>query len=667
MLRYAKANNERSEAIELIKFMDSIVKRNTWKIKSIGGESTLNTGKKRMFPDVFVYGDKARTQVLQGWEVKMPDVPITDSALIADAWRKADVLGVNSCVIWNFSHGVLYIKDADGWAKAREWNEAEHICTRTDVATHRSDWESVVSDVLEVINEYFISDRLRPSRIGEITTDTVMAEIIERNKAVTAEFVQEECVKNTAIASYVSHWWRSVEKEYRFDENNKFFAYAKFILTNWLNKITFAHLIKGSHNPASAIEEIREDTTPLGALNIFDEITASCDFFNVFEAVPCCELLPRPTWLDLTDYNAFLSENGLARIPQAALQSVLENSVTQFKRSISGIFATPQKLAEILVKAGIANLAAPAIDPCCGTGTIAKEILGAKESAIGIEAAFSSTFASDKFSFPLQIANIAMTRAAAMNLPSLLFRSNAFDLREGKEVEITDPQNGERTIYRLPKWGSVISNLPFVAFDQEGREESRRIEAVLRRVRAETGIRLSGRADLYQGMLLHLHGLLDDGASVAAITSNSWLGTLAGQGFFRALSWHYDVECVIGSGHGKWFDNADVVAVMVFMKKKSAIGPPPIGQYIHFGLINKPMSEITAEDTAKIVDSIKLKLELFPELLSFRTYDRRWINEFPRMNIAFNSLFYDIYWLSFPEIKEKLCPPSLICSMCSAE
>ena len=34
-------DNERSEAIELIKIMDVIVKRNTWKIKTVGGERTL--------------------------------------------------------------------------------------------------------------------------------------------------------------------------------------------------------------------------------------------------------------------------------------------------------------------------------------------------------------------------------------------------------------------------------------------------------------------------------------------------------------------------------------------------------------------------------------------------------------------------------------------------
>lgn len=92
MARFTKVNNERSEAIELIKLMDSIVKQNTWQIKSIGGESTLNTGRKRMFPDIFVYGDTSRTQILQGWEVKMPDVPITDAEFIYDAQRKTEEL-----------------------------------------------------------------------------------------------------------------------------------------------------------------------------------------------------------------------------------------------------------------------------------------------------------------------------------------------------------------------------------------------------------------------------------------------------------------------------------------------------------------------------------------------------------------------------------------------
>ncbi|MCL2827404.1 MAG: N-6 DNA methylase [Oscillospiraceae bacterium] len=654
MPRFSKVNNERSEAIELIKLMDSIVKRNTWQIKSIGGESTLNTGKERMFPDVFVCGDTARTQVLQGWEIKMPDVSITDSAFIADAQRKADVLGVNSCIIWNFAYGVLYVKNDEAWVKAREWDKTNHIRTRGDVVTYRADWETLISEILSEINGFFVSGELRPAKIGDIITDTVLTELIRRNKVITSEHIFAMSVKNTVIASHVSHWWRSVEKEYKFDGTDKFSVYAKFVLLNWINKLTFAHMIKGNHNPAVVVETVNEDMSPADALRVFEEITDKCDFFNIFEAVPYGELLPNAAWTDLTDYNAFLSENGLDQMPQTALQSVLENSVNQFKRSVAGVFTTPPKLAEILVKSGVIDLTAPTIDPCCGTGTIAKEILDVKEPAIGIEAAFATTYAADKFTFPLQVSNLAMTRATAMNLPSLLFRSNAFDLYENKEVEITDPQNGERKIYQLPKWGSIVSNLPFVAFDQEGREESKRIAATIERVYSEIGMSLSRRADLYQAILLYLYEGLADGASVAVVTSNSWLGTLAGQNFFKVLNHYYTVESIIANGNGKWFNNADVVTVMLFMKKKQTPQHAAANHKIHFGLIHKVLAEISDEDTAQIIDSIKLKAAIVPELLSFRQYTLEKIEKLLQMNIALNSFFYDIDWLS--DFREILCP-----------
>ena len=369
---------------------------------------------------------------------------------------------------------------------------------------------------------------------------------------------------------------------------------------------------------------------------LFGEISTRCDFFNIFETVPHSGILPATTWIDLTDYNGFLVENGLANIPQEALQSVLENCVNQFRRNVAGLFATPPKLARILVNAGIIDLTSPAIDPCCGTGTIVKEILAAKEIT-GIETAYASTYASDKFSFPLQVSNIAMTRANAMNLPSLLFRENAFNLHEGQVVPITDPRDGTRLQVILPRWGSLISNLPFVAFDQEGREETDHIRAALARVRTESGVALSGRADLYQALLLHLSGVLADNASVAVITSNSWLGTVAGQDFFRALNFYYKVKCIIASGERKWFDNADVVTLMLFLEKKPNPQAPVATHRVNFGLIHRALLEWTEDDMIQIIDSIRLQRAVAPDLLTFRNYSITQIHDLLGMNIALNS------------------------------
>lgn len=648
-----RVNNERSEAIELIKLMDGFAKKNTWQIKSVGGESTLNTGKKRMFPDVIIYGDNDRTRVLQGWEIKMPDVPITDEDFIKDAQRKADTFGVNSCVTWNFSDGVLYIKENDEWKVLESWRISK-IKTRADVSTYKAEWSAIIEKILREINNLFETGKLLPSEIGELTSN-IYSEIIERNKSLIAENLRTSGAKSTLISAGISIWWKTVEKEYAFDENDMYSAYAKYVLLNWLNKLTFANLIKSYHDPARTVESINVELSPSEALKLFDEITNKCDFYNIFSALDYAEYLPQQTWSDLTDYNALLIENNVSNLPQETLQMVLERSIDQFKRNATGLFATPTKLAKVLVGAGVTDLTKNTIDPCCGTGTIAKEILNAKIRATGnIEAAYKSTFASDKYSFPLQVSNISMMNANAIRLPALLFKKNAFELAPGSEVEITNPSNGNRDKYRLPLWGNLASNLPFVAFDQDGREEGEFIPGVIKKVKEETKIILSGKGDLYQALLLSFWDKLADGASVAVITSNSWLGTVAGLRFFEALNMYYEVNCVVSSGNGKWFSNADVVTVMLFLSKKKTVLKPSNDHTVYFGLTNKKIETWADVEINDIINSILLKKELPKQNITFKQYTYSDIQNYILMNVSLNALFYNIDWL--PILKDKLCP-----------
>ena len=74
--------NERSWAIELISQINSIVDNHDLVIKRAGGESTISVGtRKRMFPDVILYKDRQLNTIIQGWELKMPDVPINLSLI----------------------------------------------------------------------------------------------------------------------------------------------------------------------------------------------------------------------------------------------------------------------------------------------------------------------------------------------------------------------------------------------------------------------------------------------------------------------------------------------------------------------------------------------------------------------------------------------------------
>ena len=89
--------NERSWAIDLITKINSIAEKNDLVIKKAGGENTISNNRgNTMFPDVVLYGNKDQSIILQGWELKMPDVSIEDETFIKDAQRKAIALNLHA-------------------------------------------------------------------------------------------------------------------------------------------------------------------------------------------------------------------------------------------------------------------------------------------------------------------------------------------------------------------------------------------------------------------------------------------------------------------------------------------------------------------------------------------------------------------------------------------
>ena len=181
-------SNERSEAIELISHINLFLENKTWHIRSAGGEVTVTGEAEHMFPDVILYGDTARTQILQGWELKMPDVSIDDEVFVQDAQRKARALGLNSCFIWNFTAGVLYQrKEDDTFIEIKRWNTTYYIRSRADVTVHREDWHHAIEQILAEINTYFATGQFRAASLGDVISDTVFWMIISRNKAPLAE------------------------------------------------------------------------------------------------------------------------------------------------------------------------------------------------------------------------------------------------------------------------------------------------------------------------------------------------------------------------------------------------------------------------------------------------------------------------------------------------
>lgn len=640
--------NERSWAIDLISKINAIATTNDLIIKRAGGESTISTGRgNTMFPDVVLYGNKEQSIILQGWELKMPDVPIEDETFIKDAQRKAIALNLNSCLIWNFTYAVLYIRgEKNTFSKLKQWDATSHIRTRTDVETYRTDWEKLLEEIILEVNSYFVSGEFRNATLGDVISESTITTLIQRNKDIIAENLKTAAFRDAVMAAYIDNWWIGVKSEYEHDETDKYKAYAKTIILNWANRIIFAHIIKNRQNGALVIDELDYDTTPSEANEIFQKITAKCDFYNVFSAVRYNDILPELTWQDFAEYSNFLKSNGIEHLNQEALQNILEGSVATSKRAINGQYTTPPELAKLLVRLSVKDWTDTILDCCCGTGTIPKAAIQIKRTQLSPKDAVESVWACDKYKYPLQVANISMTDSDTINLANRLFQHNALSLTIGDDISIVNPETGEEMQLSLPAFGTVVSNLPFVPFEIIPDDDKDEISKM------PLASELDGRSDLYCYIATKIADVIKPGGTLGIIVSNSWLGTNAGTKLIEVLKQKYYLKQVHLSGKGRWFKNADVVTTIIVLEKKGA-SPK---QATDFWLWKQSLEQLTADVDKEnaLVNSALLGVELDKNVSRLSKYAQSQIDDLLALNVCYNALFHDIDWLL--NVKDKIIP-----------
>lgn len=647
----AKVNyNERSWAIEMISQINTIVSDNDLLIKRAGGESTVSVDSKlRMFPDVILYGDKELSSILQGWELKMPDVPITDEAFVKDAQRKARFLRLDSCVIWNFQYVQFYIYDSNSekFELARQWTN-DKIHTREDVKVHRKVWEKTLYDVVLAVNEYLLTHQLRRVSLGSVISDSAIELLINGYKVSVAEELRKEANLNSEFEAHISQWWKDASIEYRFDEKDMYVAYARNMILNWACRILFAHLIKLQQNGAMLVDKIDFHTSPIEADELFKKITAKCDFYNVFAGLSYSRLMSKNAWSALVEFSLFLRENGLKAINQSMLQGILESTVKRTRRNLNGQFTTPSVLARILVRMTVRNWLANTADFCCGTGTIPHEMIEIKRGKVGISKAVDTTWASDKYRTPLQVANLNLVSYDTINKANRLFQKNLFDLKVGEHIKIVNPADGNMMDVSIPQFGAICSNLPFVSFENISEEDK---DLVGKFIDANM---IDRKADLSYFMVLYLATLLENEGRLGVIVSNSWLGTKAGDKFYHALTERFDLQQVHISGRGRWFANADVVTTILILQKKSNMGEHEATT--SFFVWKKSLEAISLDSKIEqeIVDSALLNRVTDNTVTQQSTYSMGQIEKLKALNISYNALFHDVLWLL--EIKEKLVP-----------
>ncbi len=657
--------NERAWAIDIISEINRYSSQRSKPITRAGGENTISGSEGSLFPDVLLFGNESGTVVLQGWELKMPDTPITDRALLNNAETKANRLGLNSFIVWNANEAALYLRDgsSDAFIHRKAWGPLG-IRRRQDVVPNRTAWIDLLHKIIDDINDLLDYGQIKGASLDIAVSDTMILDYVERYVSGLASIIRGECQRNSLFEAALKVWW--VENRQEYPGCDEFGAIARVNLINWINRILFAHYLKRFYSAANAIDSIQAETNIQEAIVLFDSISASCDFMNVFKPELGQEFLDDATWSGLKNLNSFLKDFRVDSIGQESFHRVVEGVLTYSRKKLAGQFSTPRSLADLLVRLAIKDKTKTVIDPCCGTGTIARSAYELKRKVgLGVSDALKNTWACDKFGFPLQLCSIALSDPLGMGEIVQTFKHDVFMLEPGEPIDFKDPRDGNVIQLNLPKFHTIVSNLPFVRF-----EDVAALNPVTGNIReniareCSDGRTLDRRADLYAYLILKLRELVEDDGRIGVITSNSWLAAEWGREFKALLLNCFNLRQVIISGEGRWFKNSDVVTTILILEKRRPLSEA--NNNFSFIATNRKIEEW--ESFPGGIDHIATQILLERDDstdFSIQRYTKAEISDLERIGIGWNAFFADLRWI--PRIAMHLVPVKLFFDIARGE
>lgn len=647
--------NERSWAIDVIGAINLWAQRHRRAIRRAGGEATLRAPLAVRFPDVMLFGSPTGWQVLMGWELKLPDTPIDDSELLRGAAEKAELLGCDSFLVWNARDAVLHVRDPQtrAFASAQSWS-CPALAGRTDVERCPEEWRRLLEEMLDALARRFEEGRLTPARPLLRSDPGGLVDLLVRHLDETVEALRSLAKRDARFGAEANLWWKLNGPA--FVEKDRWRAMAPLVLFGWIARLIFVHVLKRPFVSARAIDGLAPPATPATARALLQGISRQCDFLQILAAEPADLAVGRETWAALLALNALLAQHRLEQMEPAVLQGMMQEALEVSRRKAAGQYVTPAPLADILVRVTVRDREAPVLDPCCGTGTIARAVLDLKRSvAMAPHEAAATTWASDRFAFPVRLATLAVADPALMGIPLQVFASDVLDLAVGRIVALTDPETGRPLERALPAMGAVVSNLPFVRFE-DFRETNPRAGELPGFIAKHVPGSMSGaaRADLYAFLPFALWRLLAAGGRVGIVVSNAWLGTEWGEWFRRALLRFYRLESVVVSARGRWFAESKVVASLLVLERRPQPADPPPDERVQFAAIRERVQDLNGEARREIAD--RLLTGRADERVRLHARTLREIAGLERAGLGWNALFADLGW--FDDVASRLVPAS---------
>lgn len=609
--------NERDWAGQLISWLKSAIEKGGTVFQDVTNDTgvKMQSGRTK-FPDVLLFADKVSGVVFNGWELKFPDTPVDDAAMLANALEKAKMLKSDSFVTWNGAEAVIWGIDthhytADTLTRLKTYQRIPSISVRDDMAdplkysAHEGELKKRAYDILHDLGVLFRNGHLKPAI--DISGNIVDA-IRSAGMVIIPQFqlaIEEEKGRNRAFREAFGKWKiyegatirilsaSSKRREYVMPEQ----VLAKFMYYNLVGKILFYLTLS---------ENLGGELEPMSVAKGQDVKAALWELFGKAGEIDY-QAIFKPYFTDCIRYSPLVDEALLQLLetlalfdfrilPAGVIGNILENLVPASEKQKFGQYFTPETLANLVAYPAVRTNADVLFDPTSGTGTFLNsfyKILGFHGNKNHSQL-LNQIWGNDVSHFPAMLSVVSLYKqdvTVTDNFPRVM-RSDFFNLEVGQAVEFPNPHNHkERTEVPLPLFDGIASNFPFI---QQEDIQNERLTAFFReKFQNEQPAFVSGgnfkvneRSDYFTYCVYNSIRFLKQDGCLAAITSNAWLGKEYGLQFKRFLLDNFHIRYIVRSTAEHWFKDSQVSTIFMTLERGASDAPT------RFVTINKKLGRL---------------------------------------------------------------------------
>lgn len=113
--------------------------------------------------------------------------------------------------------------------------------------SHKKQWQNLTKEIIEDLNELFTSGELEGRGFIEAYESGGIISLILKNTANVAEQIRQKVAQDSNFKSKLTIWKLIYKSEYGKNDEDEKELLAKNILSNWVGKFLFAHILSGFH------------------------------------------------------------------------------------------------------------------------------------------------------------------------------------------------------------------------------------------------------------------------------------------------------------------------------------------------------------------------------------------------------------------------------------